>query len=51
MEKEKDYFWYYVGGIIVAVAITVFMVKSSEHGKYETAARAIAEDATNSSYR
>jgi hypothetical protein len=51
MEKEKDYFWYYVGGVIVAVAITLVMVKSSEHEKYATSARAIAEDATNSSYR
>jgi uncharacterized protein (UPF0333 family) len=51
MEKEKDYFWYYVGGVIVAVVITMVMVKSSEHEKYATSAKAIAEDATNSSYR
>lgn len=51
MEKEKDYFWFYIGGIIIAVAITLMMVKASEHEKYATAAKAIAEDSTNSSYR
>ncbi|MBP1150962.1 MULTISPECIES: hypothetical protein [Methylocaldum] len=51
MEKEKDYFWFYIGGVIIAVAITLMMVKGSEHDKYATAAKAIAEDSTNSSYR
>ncbi|MGX2040592.1 hypothetical protein ACWJKU_10740 [Methylocaldum sp. MU1018] len=51
MEKEKDYFWLYIGAVIVAVAATLMVVKGSEHEKYATSAKAIAEDATNSSYR
>lgn len=50
MEQQKDYFWAYIGGIIVIAALTLWTVKSSEHGKYETAKRAIAEDAANSAY-
>lgn len=51
MEQEKDYFWAYIGAIIVAVAAVLWMVKSSEHGKYVTAAKAIAEDTANSAYK
>ena len=51
MNEEKDNFWLYVGGVIIAVVVTLFMVKSSEHDKYATAAKAIAEDSNNSSYR
>lgn len=50
MEQQKDYFWAYVGGVIVIAILTLWMVKSSEHGKYESAQKAIAEDATNSAY-
>jgi len=49
--QEKDSFWIYVAGIIVAAIIVVVMVKGSEHDKYATAAKAIAEDASNSSYK
>jgi len=51
MEKEKDYFWFYIAGVIIAVAVTLMMVKGSEHEKYATSAKAIAEDSANSSYR
>ncbi|GAB6048507.1 hypothetical protein JCM19379_23360 [Methyloparacoccus murrellii] len=51
MEKGKDMFWVYIGGLILAVILTLFMVKSSEHDKYATAAKAIAEDANNSAYK
>ena len=51
MEKEKDMFWVYVGGLILAVIVTLVMVKGSEHEKYATAQRAIAEDANNSAYK
>ncbi len=49
--QEKDYFWFYVGGRVVAVIIVLLMVKGSEHEKYATAAKAIAEDSSNSSYK
>ena len=51
MEQEKDNFWLYIGGVIIAVVITLFMVKGSEHEKYATAQKAIAEDTANSAYR
>jgi hypothetical protein len=51
MEQEKDYFWYYIGAVVIAVLVTLVMVKGSEHDKYATAAKAIAEDAANSAYK
>lgn len=51
MEQERDNFWLYVGGVIIAVIVTLLMVKGSEHDKYATAAKAIAEDSANSAYR
>jgi hypothetical protein len=51
MEQEKDNFWLYIGALIIAVVVTLLLVKGSEHGKYETAAKAIAEDSANSSYK
>lgn len=30
MEQEKDNFWLYVGGVLAAVLITVYMVVSNE---------------------
>ncbi|MDD5035587.1 MAG: hypothetical protein PHE55_12600 [Methylococcaceae bacterium] len=49
--QEKDNFWLYIAGIVVAVIVVLVMVKGSEHGKYETAAKAIAEDSANSAYK
>lgn len=49
--QEKDYFWLYVGGLVLAVIALVVVIKGSEHDKYEASARAIAEDASNSAYR
>ena len=49
--QEKDYFWFYVVGLVLAVVVTVVVIKSNEHGKYESSAKAIAEDAANSAYR
>ncbi len=51
MEQEKDYFWYYIGAVVIAVLVTLVMVKGSEHDKYATAAKAIAEDSANSAYK
>jgi bacteriorhodopsin len=51
VKEEKDYFWFYIGGLVVAVVVVLLMVKGSEHDKYATAAKAIAEDSTNSSYK
>ena len=42
--QEKDHFWLYVGGIVLAAVALVVTIKSNEHGKYETTAKAIAED-------
>lgn len=50
-EQEKDYFWFYIGGLVVAVIAVLLMVKGSEHDKYATAAKAIAEDSSNSAYK
>ncbi len=49
--QEKDNFWLWVGGAVLAVIVTVVVIKSSEHDKYETSARAIAEDPANSAYK
>lgn len=49
--QEKDNFWLYVAGLVLAVVATVFMIKSGEHDKFESTAKAIAEDASNSAYR
>ncbi|MEW6038508.1 MAG: hypothetical protein AB1648_09705 [Pseudomonadota bacterium] len=51
VKEEKDYFWFYIAGLVIAVVVTLAMVKSSEHGKYVTAAKAIAEDSANSAYK
>lgn len=49
--KEKDNFWLYVGGLVLAIVAVVVMIKSSEHDKYESTKKAIAEDSSNSAYR
>jgi hypothetical protein len=49
--QEKDNFWLWVGGAVLAVVVTVVVIKSSEHEKFETSAKAIAEDPANSAYR
>jgi hypothetical protein len=49
--QEKDLFWVYIGGVVIAVIVTLFMVKGSEHDKYVTSAKAIAEDSSNSAYK
>ena len=49
--QEKDMFWVYIGGVVLAVIVVLFLVKGSEHDKYETAAKAISEDSSNSAYK
>ena len=51
MEKEKDNFWLYIGAVIVVAIGVLFTVKNSEHEKYATAQKAIAEDSSQSAYR
>jgi len=51
MEQTRDPFWLYVGAVIIAAIVVLSMVKSSEHEKYATASKAIAEDASQSAYR
>jgi hypothetical protein len=48
--QEKDNFWLIVAGVVVAAVATMVMVKSSEHDKYASTAKAIAEDSSNSAY-
>ncbi len=49
--QEKDNFWLWVGGAVLAVVVTVVVIKSSEHDKFETSAKAILEDPANSAYK
>ncbi len=49
--QEKDNFWLYIAIAVIVFAGAIWMVKSSEHDKYVTAANNIAEDASNSAYR
>ncbi|MFA6052026.1 MAG: hypothetical protein WC762_05500 [Methylobacter sp.] len=49
--QEKDNFWLYVAGLVLAIVAVVATIKSSEHDKFETSKKAIAEDASNSAYR
>ncbi len=51
VKEEKDYFWFYIGGLVIAVIVVLLLVKGSEHDKYATAAKAIAEDSANSAYK
>jgi len=50
-EKEKDMFWIWIAGLVVAIVLVVVMVKGSEHDKYSKAESLIAEDASNSAYK
>lgn len=50
-KQEKDYFWYIIAAVIVAVAAALWLVKSQEHGKYITTQQAIQEDKAFSAYR
>jgi hypothetical protein len=38
-------------GAVLSVIVTVVLIKSSEHDKFESTAKAIAEDPANSAYR
>ena len=49
--QEKDMFWIWIAGLVVAVIIGVVMVKGSEHDKCSKTKSLIAEDAANASYR
>lgn len=49
--KEKDNFWLIVAGVVIATIAVMMTIRGSEHGKYETSAKAIAEDSANSAYR
>jgi len=51
VKEEKDYFWFYIAGLVLAVIVVLVMVKGSEHEKYATSAKAIAEDSANSAYK
>ena len=49
--KEKDNYWLYVGGLVLVIIAVVVTIRGSEHGKYESSAKAIAEDAANPAYK
>ena len=46
--QEKDNFWLYIILAVVFFAGAILMVKNSEHDKYVSASKAIAEDAVMS---
>jgi bacteriorhodopsin len=46
VQQEKDYFWFYVGGLVVAIVLVVVMIKGAEHDKYASTAKAIQEDSS-----
>ncbi|MCX8048268.1 MAG: hypothetical protein N3A55_01230 [Methylohalobius sp.] len=50
-KQEKDYFWQIIVGVIALVAVTLWLVKSQEHGKYVTSQQAIQQDKAFSAYR
>jgi hypothetical protein len=49
--QEKDNFWIYIAGLVLAVVATVVVIKSGEHEKFVSSAKAIAEDPANSAYK
>ena len=49
--EEKDNYWLYVGGLVLAVVVFVIAIKSNEHGKYASTAQAISEDAASISHK
>ncbi len=49
--EEKDNYWLYVGGLVLAVVIFVIAIKSNEHGKYASTAQAIAEDSASITHK
>ncbi len=50
MVEEKDNFWLYIGGVVVAAIVTIMMVWGSEHDKYVKQTQLEKEDSTNSAY-
>ncbi len=52
MEEENDNkIWIITAVVVVALAGTLFMVRSGEHGKYESSAKAIGESKDFSAYK
>lgn len=49
--QEKDYFWAYIGVLVVVVIAVLMFVRGGEHDKYVTASKAIADDAAFSAYK
>ena len=49
--EEKDNYWLYVGGLVLAVVVFVIAIKSNEHGKFASTAQAISEDAATISHK
>lgn len=49
--QEKDYFWIWIGALVVAVIAVLMIVRGGEHEKYATASEAISKDAAFSSYK
>ncbi|MDP1772615.1 MAG: hypothetical protein Q8L15_10055 [Methylobacter sp.] len=52
MEEENDNkIWIITAVVVIALAGTLFMVRSGEHGKYESSAKAIGESKDFSAYK
>ena len=49
--QEKDKFWIYIGCLIAVIIVGVLVIKSSEHDKFETTKKAIAESSEYSAYK
>jgi hypothetical protein len=52
VEEENDNkIWIITAVVVIALAGTLFMVRSGEHGKYESSAKAIGESKDFSAYK
>ncbi|MEI6334556.1 MAG: hypothetical protein WCS87_08360 [Methylococcaceae bacterium] len=49
--EEKDNYWLYMGGLVLAVVVFVIAIKSNEHDKYASSAQAISEEPAAVSHR
>ena len=50
-DDDGNKFWYITGAVAVSLAIALFLVRSNEHGKYESTSNAIKESKDFSAYK
>lgn len=51
MEENDNKIWYITGAVVISLAVALFLVRSNEHGKYESSAKAIGESKDFSAYK